>query len=92
MSSEYFLKELPPSKIRDEMKRLQLFYFLLCFSGFTGNICAQAPVEDAAYWEYAKASFPQLKELLAIPNDAHFPKDIERNVQWCEAAFYPERF
>ena len=41
----------------------------------------------AAYWEYAKASFPQLKELLAIPNDAHFPKEIERNVQWCEQHF-----
>ena len=69
------------------MKRLQLFYFLLCFNGFTGSICAQAPVEDAEYWQYAKASFPQLKELLAIPNDAHFPKDIERNVQWCEQHF-----
>jgi len=33
------------------------------------------------------ASIPLLRELLAIPNDAHFPKDIEKNVQWCEKEF-----
>lgn len=42
---------------------------------------------DADYWKYGKASFPILKELLAIPNDAHYPMDIEKNVQWCEQEF-----
>ncbi|MGB5508442.1 M20/M25/M40 family metallo-hydrolase [Robiginitalea sp.] len=74
------------------MKKLQLFTLLLYLSGFTGSICAQATVEDAEYWRYAKASFPQLKELLAIPNDAHFPKEIERNVQWCERHFTQRGF
>lgn len=69
------------------MKHLKLLTLLIGLSFFPRNMGAQAPVEDAAYWEYAKASFPQLKELLALPNDAHFPEDIERNVQWCEAHF-----
>ncbi len=37
--------------------------------------------------EYAKKSWQQLAELLSIPNDAHFPGDIEKNVKWCESAF-----
>ena len=51
-----------------------------------GHISAQ-PLPDSVYQAYARASFPMLKELLAIPNDAHFPEDIERNVVWCEGAF-----
>ena len=36
---------------------------------------------------YAKKSFPMLKALLSIPNDAFYPEDIEENVAWCESAF-----
>lgn len=36
---------------------------------------------------YATRSFPLLKELLSIPNDAFYPDDIEKNVLWCEAEF-----
>jgi len=36
---------------------------------------------------YAKKSFPILKEILSIPNDAFYPEAIERNVMWCEKAF-----
>jgi hypothetical protein len=32
-------------------------------------------------------SFKDLRELLSIPNDAHNPADIEKNMQWCENAF-----
>jgi len=42
---------------------------------------------DQDFEKFAKVSLPQLKELLAIPNDAHFPKDIEQNVKWCEQQF-----
>jgi acetylornithine deacetylase/succinyl-diaminopimelate desuccinylase-like protein len=42
--------------------------------------------------KYALASFPMLKELLSIPNDAFYPKDIERNVVWCEEAFQARDF
>jgi acetylornithine deacetylase/succinyl-diaminopimelate desuccinylase-like protein len=41
---------------------------------------------------YAEKHFETLKELLAIPNDAHFPADIEENVQWCEIAFRSHGF
>lgn len=36
---------------------------------------------------YAKKSFPLLRELLSIPNDAFYPDAIEKNVAWCEAEF-----
>ncbi|MBX2874226.1 MAG: M20/M25/M40 family metallo-hydrolase [Saprospiraceae bacterium] len=36
---------------------------------------------------FAAASLQNFKELLSIPNDAHYPQDIEKNVKWCEAQF-----
>lgn len=42
--------------------------------------------------KYAKASFEEFKAILSIPNDAFFPADIERNVQWCESAFQKRDF
>ncbi|TMM56235.1 M20/M25/M40 family metallo-hydrolase [Maribacter algarum] len=42
--------------------------------------------------KYAKKSFPILKELLSIPNDAFYPDEIERNVVWCESAFNQRGF
>jgi acetylornithine deacetylase/succinyl-diaminopimelate desuccinylase-like protein len=37
--------------------------------------------------KHAVNSFKEFYDLLSLPNDAHFPADIEKNVQWCEAAF-----
>lgn len=59
----------------------------ICFTNIHGQV-----THDTLYWKYARASFSQLKELLAIPNDAHYPKDIERNVQWCEEHFAKRGF
>lgn len=42
--------------------------------------------------KYAHSSLPEFKDLLSIPNDAHFPEDIEKNVQWCETAFAKRGF
>lgn len=42
--------------------------------------------------KYAKASWQQFYELLSIPNDAHFPEDIEKNMVWCEEAFAAQGF
>ncbi len=42
--------------------------------------------------KYTVQSFPLLKELLSIPNDAFYPEDIEKNVQWCEKAFSERSF
>lgn len=37
--------------------------------------------------KYTRQSFAELVEILSIPNDAIFPEDLEKNVQWCENAF-----
>ena len=42
--------------------------------------------------KYAKSSFPILKEILSIPNDAFYPEDIELNVKWCENEFQKRSF
>lgn len=47
---------------------------------------------DAMAAKYAKESFPLLKELLSIPNDAVYPEDIEKNIKWCESAFGERKF
>lgn len=40
----------------------------------------------------AVASFQSFYDLLSLPNDAHFPNDIEKNIQWCEKAFADRGF
>src|SRR5688572_22577947 len=42
--------------------------------------------------KYAVQSFKEFYDLLSLPNDAHFPEDIEKNVQWCEKAFAARGF
>ena len=42
---------------------------------------------DEGSSEFAKSSFPILKDILSIPNDAFFLEDIEKNVKWCENEF-----
>ena len=42
---------------------------------------------DKVAYEYAASSLENFKALLSIPNDAHYPKDIEKNVKWCEEQF-----
>ncbi len=52
---------------------------------------SQLPSEQI-FTDYAQKSLPQLKELLAIPNDAHYHDDIEINVRWCEEHFRKRGF
>src|SRR5882757_6479285 len=42
--------------------------------------------------KHAIASFQELYDLLSLTNDAHFPNDIEKNIQWCEVAFAKRSF
>jgi acetylornithine deacetylase/succinyl-diaminopimelate desuccinylase-like protein len=56
------------------------------------NASAQKTNQDEVVKRNAIASFKDLYELLSLPNDAHFPKDIEKNVQWCEVAFAKRGF
>ena len=71
------------------MKKTIISFVLLFIFISPNNTNAQSENE---YIKYARESFPRLKELLAIPNDAHFPKDIEKNVQWCEKHFTKRGF
>ena len=74
-----------------------LFYTIclitLLFTNF--NLLAQQLNQeqlDEISRKYADSSFPLLKELLSIPNDAFYPADIEKNIQWCEQAFGQRSF
>ncbi len=64
---------------------------ILLFIWNVGGLEAQR-LDGKDFIKYAKASLPQLKELLAIPNDAHHPDDMELNVQWCETHFAKRGF
>jgi len=72
-------------------QRIPLLGVLLCL---TFNAIGQIPHHDldTLAKKYALSSFPILKELLSIPNDAFYPKDIEKNVIWCERAFSSRNF
>ena len=74
------------------MKKSSLLALLIALVGFSLIAHSQSERPADLYLNYAKASFPQLEKLLAIPNDAHFPEDIERNVQWCEEHFTERGF
>jgi acetylornithine deacetylase/succinyl-diaminopimelate desuccinylase-like protein len=60
--------------------------FLILFLLLSFCVSAQ-PNLDALALRHARATFDEFKEMLALANDAHYPEDIEKNVQWCETAF-----
>lgn len=47
---------------------------------------------DALSNKYGLQSFNLLHECLSIPNDAHFPDHVQKNVQWARAAFQKRGF
>ncbi|PRX54340.1 M20/M25/M40 family metallo-hydrolase [Flagellimonas meridianipacifica] len=47
---------------------------------------------DKTASDFAKSSFPILRDILSIPNDAFYPEDIEKNVKWCETEFSARAF
>ena len=53
---------------------------------------AQTQPSDGQVQKYAVESFKDLYALLSLPNDAHYPEDIEKNIQWCESAFAKRGF
>jgi acetylornithine deacetylase/succinyl-diaminopimelate desuccinylase-like protein len=70
---------------------MRFAFIILLFAAIT--LPAQKkPDHHAVAEKYAIRSFKEFYELLSLPNDAHFPEDIEKNVQWCEAAFAKRGF
>ncbi len=53
---------------------------------------AEAPDWIAVSERYAVRSFSEFHDLLSIPNDAHYPEDLQKNVEWCEKAFSKRGF
>lgn len=76
---------------RFKLNRTVMKYLILCCLCLSQVCGAQMP-SDQVFKEYAQASFAEFQELLSIPNDAHYPHDIERNVLWCEAHFSQRGF
>ena len=58
------------------MMKYLILFLCLPFSMFT----QKSSELDALSKRNDKKSFPMLKELLSIPNDAFYPGDIEKNV------------
>ena len=73
------------------MKKYLLSILALFFSVITLSSQTDLVLQD---WsdQAARESFPMLRELLSIPNDAFYPEHIEKNVQWCEKAFAARSF
>ncbi len=75
-------------QIYKNMKSLT-FLFLLCVAPIL--LLAQMP-DQQTFLNYTLASIPEFRECLSLSNDAHFPADIEKNVQWCETKFAQRGF
>ena len=71
---------------------LLLFAGWLIFSA-SGTAQKLTPEKmDALALKYSKQSFNGFYELLSLPNDAHYPNDLEKNIQWCEKEFSARGF
>lgn len=68
------------------MTRFLFFHTLLVFA-LVASAQKKQPSLDENATKHAVQSFKLFYDLLSLPNDAHYPEDIEKNVQWCEAAF-----
>lgn len=75
------------------MTKSTIMKYLILFLCFPFLLFSQKSSQlDELSSSYAQKSFPMLKELLSIPNDAFYPDDIEKNVVWCESAFGKRSF
>jgi len=60
-----------------------------------GAARAQAPSEQRLQElsrVHARASLDEFRQLLGLPNDAHFPENVRRNVDWATRAFRARGF
>lgn len=74
------------------MKIYSLLFFLLASAFAAQSQKAIYQNLDKLSDDYAKESFAELRDFFSLPNDAHFPADIESNMKWCEDAFQKRGF
>ena len=67
------------------MLRLKSYFLGIIIIGFSTILFSQPIAKDHSTYLTALESLAQLKQFLALPNDANFPKDIKVNLKWCEA-------
>lgn len=70
------------------MKKFIVLIYCLSFCWF--SILAQDLTQLTE--EVKMNALKEFREFTAIPNDAHFPDDLERNIQWLEDAFKKRGF
>ena len=68
-----------------------LLFLLIIFSSVQAQRSKNSNLDEIAS-KHAVNSFKEFYELLSLSNDAHFPEDIEKNIQWCETAFAKRGF
>ena len=61
--------------------------YFLCWA-----IALQSQPAEALLTQKAKASLSEFHEFLSLPNDAHFPEQMELNIDWACAAFAKRGF
>ncbi len=69
----------------------QLYFLLFFFCWISACIAQKMDTNHITYLPSIQ-SLNTLKEVLAIPNDANHPKDIEKNIRWCETQLQPKGF
>ena len=73
-------------------KIIVLLLFFLVSIHLTAQSNIKAERLNALAEKFGKGSLDLFHELLSMPNDAHFPKDIETNIIWSERAFQARGF
>jgi len=74
---------------------MKLIIQIVLLISFLSEVNAQKQVSlntEQLARKHAALSFKEFFELLSIPNEAHIPDDIDKNVKWCEAAFAKRGF
>ena len=66
--------------------RIPAFLVLITYLFGIVDISGQAHLDEISH-EYALKHIRTFRDLLSIPNDAHYPEHVEANVKWCEEAF-----
>lgn len=67
---------------------LSIFCFLITYTGTAQNRVNLEVLTE----EYFLHGISILNELVSMPNNAHFPEQLEENIQWCEANFAQRAF
>ena len=70
---------------------LLLFVTIACAPKTTAQRLKPERIQALAQEQMPEA-WTTLRHLLSLPNDAHYPQDIERNIQWLDSAFQHRDF